>query len=292
LSECQDAWRYKTQYYERAHFGGLCRFSLFLPPLQSFVAIYYIRVRFGRGATALTLIQCFGASHPLPARSTTMEIKEQVPLAPYTTFQIGGPAAHFASVASQEELEEAIIFAKAKSLPKLILGGGSNVLISDLGFEGLVIQIHIKGIEVEEDTLIAGAGEEWDALVERAVTEGMWGIENLSNIPGTVGGAVVQNIGAYGAALSEVLKWAEVLDTQTGEVAHYTNEECQFEYRDSVFKHNPDLIVLRAALTLSREPKPNTSYKDLAARFKDSSLDLGAIRQAVIEIRKGKFRGA
>ncbi len=226
-----------------------------------------------------------------------MDIQENVSLGPLTTFQIGGQAQFLITVHSQEELEEAIIFAKAKSLPKLILGGGSNILVSDSGFEGVVIHIHLSGVELEEDTLIAGAGEQWDALVERAVTEGLWGIENLSAIPGTVGGAVVQNIGAYGAALSEVLRWAEVLDTQTGDVTRYTNEQCLFDYRNSIFKQNPDLVVLRAAFNLSREPKPNVSYKDLAALFSSpprlgeagSSLNLQAIREAVIGIRKGKF---
>src|SRR6185437_3970041 len=224
-----------------------------------------------------------------------MEILEKVPLGPLTTFKIGGPAAFFTTVTSLEELEEVIVFAKAKSLPKLILGGGSNILISDAGFEGLVIQIRIQGIEIEEEVLVASAGENWDAVVLRACEENLWGIENLSNIPGTVGGAVVQNIGAYGAALSESLKWAEVLDTQTGEVVRYINSECKFEYRDSVFKHNTDLVVLRAALQLSREPKPNTSYKDLAALFSPASpslggsIDVGAVRSALIGIRKGKF---
>jgi len=218
-----------------------------------------------------------------------MEIKENIPLAPLTTFKIGGPASYFVRVSSQEELEEAIVFAKAKSLPKLILGGGSNVLLPDKGFEGLVIQLDMRGIEVEEETIIANAGESWDAIVVRAGEEKLWGIENLSSIPGTVGGAVVQNIGAYGAALSEVLKWAEVIDTQTGEVRQYTNAECAFDYRDSIFKLTPELVVLRAALKLSKAPKPNVSYKDLAARFGDSSPSLEAIRTAVIEIRKGKF---
>src|SRR6185312_16203232 len=205
-----------------------------------------------------------------------MEILEKVPLGPLTTFKIGGPAAFFTTVTSLEELEEVIVFAKAKSLPKLILGGGSNILISDAGFEGLVIQIRIQGIEIEEEVLVASAGENWEAVVLRACEENLWGIENLSNIPGTVGGAVVQNIGAYGAALSESLKWAEVLDTQTGEVVRYINSECKFEYRDSVFKHN-------------------TSYKDLAALFSPASpslggsIDVGAVRSALIGIRKGKF---
>ena len=109
-----------------------------------------------------------------------MNIQENVSLAPYTTFSIGGPARFFVSVTTLEELEEAVIFAKAKGLPKLVLGGGSNILVSDSGFEGVVIHIQIKGVEVEEDVLIAGAGEEWGALVERGCTEGLWGRKRLS----------------------------------------------------------------------------------------------------------------
>ncbi len=222
-----------------------------------------------------------------------LDIKEQVPLAPLTTFQIGGPAAYFVPARSNIEVFTAFEFAKEKDLKVFILGGGSNVLINDKGFEGLVIKVELKGLEIVEDEadtkiLIAGAGESWEKVVERACTEELWGIENLSGIPGTVGGAVVQNIGAYGAALSEVLKWAEVLDTLTGEVIRYTNEECRFDYRDSVFKKNSDLVVLRAAFKLSLTPKPNISYKDLAALF-STTASLTAIREAVIRIRKGKF---
>jgi UDP-N-acetylmuramate dehydrogenase len=218
-----------------------------------------------------------------------MNIEQMVPLAPLTTFNIGGPALYFTNVETPEELEEAVTFAKAKGLPKLILGGGSNLLVNDKGFEGLVIQLTSQGIEIEEEVIVAQAGESWDKLVQTAVKHELWGVENLSAIPGSVGGAVVQNIGAYGAALSDVLLWAEVLDTDSGEVRKYTNLECKFDYRDSIFKHNPNLVVIRTACKLSRTPKPNTSYKDLAARFSESSVDIAAIRQAVIEIRKGKF---
>lgn len=225
-----------------------------------------------------------------------MQIKENVPLAPYTTFGIGGPARFFATAESVEELKEALEFAKQKQLPVCLLGGGSNMLVSDKGWSGLVLKIELKGVEIAEDPsnttkkiLIAAAGESWDSTVERAVAESLWGLENLSGIPGTVGGAVVQNIGAYGAALSEVLVWAEVLDTRDGTTKTLTNAECLFDYRDSAFKHLPHFVVIRAAFNLSTTPKANVSYKDLAARFNDSSLDIAAIRAAVLEIRKGKF---
>jgi len=225
-----------------------------------------------------------------------MHIEENVPLAPLTTFAIGGPARHFAQVQDIQEMREAFAFAKAHELPVFVLGGGSNLLVSDKGYDGLVIKIKLMGVEIQQDETnavsvicIACAGEGWDALVERACREKYWGIENLSGIPGTVGGAVVQNIGAYGAALSEVLLWAEVFDTRDNKIKMFSAAECGFDYRDSVFKHTPELVVLRAAFKLSTAPKPNISYKDLAKLFSDSSLEIGAIREAVLAIRKGKF---
>lgn len=224
-----------------------------------------------------------------------MEILENVPLAPCTTFVIGGPARYLALAQDDKEVCEAFAFAKAHSLPVFILGGGSNLLVDDTGYAGLVIKIELKGIDIEEgaepDTKVvsAAAGEGWDELVERACAEGWWGLENLSGIPGTVGGAVVQNIGAYGAALSETVAWVEALDTATGAVKRLSNAECAFGYRDSIFKHNPQLVVLRAAFALSTKPRPNTTYKDLAKLFTDPAVDIQAVRTAVLAIRKGKF---
>jgi UDP-N-acetylmuramate dehydrogenase len=226
-----------------------------------------------------------------------MVIEENVPLASLTTFGIGGDARFLVTVNGVEELQEALEFAKKKELQVLLLGGGSNMLIPDAGWAGLVIKIEIKGVELAKNILIAGAGESWDGLVERAVAQNVWGIENLSGIPGTVGGAVVQNIGAYGAALSQTLQWVEVYDTKADtesdtakKIIKMSNAECAFGYRDSFFKHTAGrYVVLRAAFVLSSTPQPDVSYKDLAARFAGSSPSLVAIRAAVLEIRKDKF---
>jgi UDP-N-acetylmuramate dehydrogenase len=218
-----------------------------------------------------------------------MDIQENVLLAPLTTFQIGGPARYLVVAQTVEDIKAALKLAKEKTLPIFILGGGSNLLVSDEGFPGVVIKIELHGVEVEGSTVIAAAGEGWDALVARACNEKLWGLENLSGIPGTVGGAVVQNIGAYGAALSETLLWVEVLDTESGEVKKLFNLECAFDYRDSIFKHESQYVVLRAAFELSVAPIPNVSYKDLSVLFADSSLDIQAICDAVVLIRKGKF---
>ena len=219
-----------------------------------------------------------------------MQIEENILLAPYTTFKIGGPARFFACVKSVGELVQALTFAKEKKLKVFILGGGSNVLIDDGGFDGLVVKVEIAGVEEKDTTLVAGAGESWDALVERAVQKKLWGIENLSGIPGTVGGAVVQNIGAYGAALSQTLIWVEVYDTTAGKVTRLAASECQAGYRDSVFKREPGhYVVLRVSLALSAKKAPHIAYKDLAARFAGQTPTLPEIRSAVLAIRKDKF---
>jgi UDP-N-acetylmuramate dehydrogenase len=153
-----------------------------------------------------------------------MTIEENIQLGPFTTFGIGGRARYFARVQSMVDLYDALDFAAhmstkvGKEVKTFVLGGGSNILVNDSGFDGLVIKIELKGIDLlrEEEgvLLVAAAGESWEGVVMRAVSENIWGIENLAGIPGTVGGAVVQNIGAYGAALSQTLEWVEVYDTE------------------------------------------------------------------------------
>lgn len=175
-----------------------------------------------------------------------------------------------------------------------MLGGGSNVLIADEGWAGIAVKIELRGItfaETAHDTvqLVAAAGESWDAVVEHAVTEQVWGIENLSGIPGTCGGAVVQNIGAYGAAISEAIEWVEVFDLESGDIRVFSAADCLFDYRDSIFKRQSNLIVTRVALNLLKDGVPNTSYRDLRAKFEGTVPPVGEIRDAVIAIRKGKF---
>jgi UDP-N-acetylmuramate dehydrogenase len=221
-----------------------------------------------------------------------MQVEENIPLAPMTSFGIGGRARYFAHAKTTEDLEEARRFAAEHHVPLLMLGGGSNVLIADEGFRGLVVKMELTGISIEVSEtplLAAAAGESWDEVVARAVSERLWGIENLSGIPGTFGGAVVQNIGAYGAAISEVTRWVEVWDSDSGEIRRLEPHECAFEYRDSVFKHTGNLIVTRAALKLARNGTPNITYRDLAQYFQDKTPTLAEIREAVIAIRKGKF---
>ncbi len=220
-----------------------------------------------------------------------MEIQEHIPLAPFTTFQIGGPARFFARAAAVEELREAFAFAREKKLRTLMLGGGSNLLVSDEGFDGLVIKVELRGIEFSGTDVIAGAGELWDDLVAQCVEKGLWGIENLSGIPGTVGAAPVQNIGAYGAELKDTLSWVEVLEAKSGTVERLSNGACGFGYRTSRFKREPGTyVIVRAGFALSPHPRPNLSYADLTRAFEGNEApSLGEIRAAVLAIRGGKF---
>ena len=221
------------------------------------------------------------------ATIVAMQIEEMVLLAPLTTFCIGGPAKYFIRIRNVEELTQSLDFARDKNLATLIFGGGSNVLVRDAGFDGLVIKIEIAGIEQEGEMLIAGAGESWDGLVARAVNDGLWGIENLSGIPGTVGAAPVQNIGAYGSEIKNTLAWVEAFDTQSGQVVRLQNTDCGFGYRTSRFKKEPGrFVVLRAVFKLNKNGAPNTSYKDLADSARSN---LAEIRAKVLAVRAGKF---
>jgi len=233
-----------------------------------------------------------------------MKICESVSLKGLTTLKIGGVAHYFCRVRNEHELQTTLQFSKKKEVPLIILGGGSNVLLSDGSISALVAKIDIKGIEWRESKhfvhVLVGAGESWDTLVEKAVKKGLWGIENLSGIPGTVGAAPIQNIGAYGAEIKNTLKWVKVLDTKTGKSRRLSNKKCEFGYRDSIFKHpkGKALIITHVALRLKKSGTPNLVYKDLKERFK--IYDLGfknkkreltpaVIRKAVIGIRSKKF---
>lgn len=226
-----------------------------------------------------------------------MDISENVSLSEHTTLRLGGPARFFVSVTSIEELREALTFAKEKKLPLYVLGGGSNTLFADEGWNGLVVRISILGRVYEEDSkgdarAIVCAGEVWDQLVEETVAQGLWGLENLSRIPGTVGAAPVQNIGAYGVEVKDVIDWVEVLDIHTGDLHILSADECAFGYRDSVFKHRGgrDYIVTRVAFRLSTHPNPRLEYKDLREYFGSrTDVSVKEVRDAVNAIREKKF---
>lgn len=225
-----------------------------------------------------------------------MEIKVQFPLRELTTLKVGGNARYFCLADSLDDLKEAFAFAKKQNVPILILGGGSNLLIGDEGFAGLVIKINFLGLDFCEvgdlAEVIAGAGENWDAFVATTIEHHLSGLENLSGIPGTVGGTPVQNVGAYGVEVKDSINWVEAVNVETGEVKRFSNQECHFGYRNSFFKTpaGKKFVIVRVSYLLSRKFEPNISYTDLAAYFAaQKPLDAAEVRVAVIKIRAGKF---
>lgn len=217
-------------------------------------------------------------------------------LAPYTTFKIGGPAAYFCVVNDQFDALEAYEFAGEHKLKTFVLGGGSNILVSDKGFNGLVIKVINKGIEVTSQdknqvTLKAASGEVWDEAVKFAAKNNWWGIENLSHIPGSTGAIAVQNVGAYGQEASNVIESVTVFDKQTHAINSLSAAECGFEYRRSIFNTGKKgkYIIFDITFKLEKQGKPNLSYRDLAAKFEGKAPSIQEIRQAVIEIRDKKF---
>ncbi|MBI4121466.1 MAG: UDP-N-acetylmuramate dehydrogenase [Candidatus Ryanbacteria bacterium] len=180
-----------------------------------------------------------------------VEIKEHVELKPYTYFKIGGPALFFAEVKTAGELAKAIAFAKDKKLPFFVAGAGSNVLLADKGFNGLFIRILLRDIKREKDSLFAGAGLPMAVLVARALQEGLSGVEWAIGVPGTVGGSIRGNAGCFGAEVKDVLSSVKILNTESGLIEKHDNAFCAFGYRDSIFKKNPQLIVLEGEFALT-----------------------------------------
>lgn len=177
-------------------------------------------------------------------------LQENVPLAPYTTFNIGGPARYFVTVATIEELEEAIATAHTNGWPIFVLAGGSNLIISTQGFNGLVIKIAIGDHQSSGNELSAGAATPMSTLVDASITRGLGGIEWAGGLPGTFGGAIRGNAGAFGGEIKDSIESVTTINSQTGEQKTWTNVECQFGYRDSIFKRNPQEIIVSASLTL------------------------------------------
>jgi len=221
-----------------------------------------------------------------------LDIRENIPLAPFTTFQIGGPARYFATAQTEEDIAQAVAWARDRTLPLFILGGGSNLLVQDAGFHGLVLHIAIKGIDQPTAAhLEAGAGEEWDALVNRAITLNLAGIECLAGIPGSVGGTPVQNVGAYGQEVSETIESVRVFDLQTNQWQDLTNADCNFRYRESLFNtdHPNRYIVARVRFHLRPNAAPTLRYAELQRRFADSPTPtLAEVAATVREIRRSK----
>ena len=225
----------------------------------------------------------------------TDEKQTAVLLAPFTTFHIGGPARVLIEAHTDTEVEGAIAYAREHNLPLFPLGAGSNILVPDTGVEGVVLKITSDDIAFQikenETFLIAGAGVLWEKIINAASERNLFGIENLAGIPGTMGGASVQNIGAYGAEFADVFEYADVIDSTTGVHKRVTRTEASFAYRTSFFKKHRELVVLRVALHLSKQGIPNITYPDLA-RASENGTPLktpSEIARAIRAIRSEKF---
>ena len=232
-----------------------------------------------------------------------MTIQEKVPLAPLTTLQVGGEARYFAELKREDELQEAVRFAKSRELPLFVLGGGSNLVIADSGWPGLVLKIAIGGITTPNANDAAGnavlfgvgAGVNWDDFVAQAVAQNCAGVECLSGIPGSVGGTPVQNVGAYGQEVSDTIESVRALDLKHDRIVVLPKPACGFRYRTSIFNTTDRgrYIILRVNYRLKRGGAPSLKYADLQNHFAallavKKVPSLAETRDAVREIRRSK----
>src|SRR5438552_15650681 len=215
-------------------------------------------------------------------------------LADYTTVRLGGPARGFVRAGTEDELIDAVRAADAAGEPVLILGGGSNLIVSDEGFDGTVVQVATRG--VSRDTgpggLTVAAGEDWDAVVARTVAEGLAGLECLSGIPGSAGATPIQNVGAYGQEVAETIVAVRGYDRKRGEPVTFAPDECGFAYRTSVFKYNDRFVVLSVDFSLAVSPlSAPIRYAELARTLgvdAGERVPLEDARAAVLKLRAGK----
>lgn len=230
-----------------------------------------------------------------------LKIQENILLKNFTTFQIGGKAQYFLVIKGEDDLREAFSFIKTRKLPLLVLGGGSNLLISDHGFSGLVIKNEIKGTkfidlpkaigQIKDKVILEiGAGEVLDEVITLSVIRKLFGLENLSGIPGTVGGAVVQNAGAYGAEIKDHLLSVSGFNSTNGKKFVFENSDCQFGYRTSFFKKNKKFIITSVILELNKQAIYNIDYASLKERLiAEKEITSEKIRNAVLQIRSDKL---
>jgi UDP-N-acetylmuramate dehydrogenase len=228
--------------------------------------------------------------------TSSMLLQENISLAPLTTFRIGGPARFFVEAKTVGDVEEALRFAQSRNLPVFVLGGGSNLLVADSGWPGLVLKIATEGIERrpghdEQGRVLfdVGAGESWDRFVSHAVVAQCAGVECLSGIPGSVGGTPVQNVGAYGQEVSDTIESVEVFDRRDSQIRELCNEACGFSYRSSIFNtsERERLIILRVTYALMPGGEPHLEYADLQRHFagRETRPNLAETREAVRHIR-------
>ena len=215
-------------------------------------------------------------------------------LADHTTLRLGGPARRFVRAGTEKDLIEAVRAADSGGEPVLILGGGSNLVVADEGFDGTVIQVATTGVRHDAGLVTAAAGEDWDAVVARTIAAGLAGLECLSGIPGRVGATPIQNVGAYGQEVADTITAVRTYDRVTGQTSIIPNERCGFGYRTSVFKRDDAgrHVVLSVTFRLAVQPvSMPVRYAELAGALGVAPGDRAAsarVRSAVIELRRGK----
>ena len=212
-----------------------------------------------------------------------MNVEHDVPLAPLTTLGLGGAAKRFVRVTSVVDLIDALAESRV-----LILGGGSNLVVSDAGFDGLVVQIGIRGIAVDCDTITVAAGESWDDFVAQMVAARRVGVECLSGIPGLVGATPMQNVGAYGQEVSDTIQSVRVYDRDKRELVTMTPTECAFGYRTSVFRGSARWVVVDVTFRLPRGEDSQVRYAELQKALGGERAPLARVRETVIALRRGK----
>ena len=225
-----------------------------------------------------------------------MQIQENVPLAPRTTLNVGGPARFLVEAGTVSEIAEALRFSQENRLPLFVLGGGSNLVVSDAGWPGLVLKVAVTGIEERNEDakqlFEVGAGEGWDDFVARAVSRGCSGVECLSGIPGSVGGTPVQNVGAYGQEVAETISSVLAYDLRQHRLQELCGEACAFSYRTSIFNSSEQgrYIILRVTYALTPGGVAKVQYADLKRYFAGWSVapTLAETRDAVRQIRASK----
>jgi UDP-N-acetylmuramate dehydrogenase len=237
-----------------------------------------------------------------------LNVREGVALAPFTTLGVGGAARYFVVATTEDEVVAAVAWARERGVKLFVLGGGSNLLVRDEGFDGLVAQMAIRGIEdCGEGCLSAGAGESWDGFVENAVQRGLAGVECLAGIPGSVGGTPVQNVGAYGQEVAETIEMVRAFDLSVGAFVELDREACRFRYRESLFNTDEPgrYVVTRVWFRLRVGGEPTLKYAELRKRFETGTQaqvsearpgapgavvgpTLAEVASAVREIRRGK----
>lgn len=228
-----------------------------------------------------------------------MDVHTNIPLKNYTTMRLGGNARFMTDVHSAEDIHSLVERAVSQNLPIFVLGGGSNTIVRDEGFDGLVLRNRIMGYEVVEDTpsmatIRVGAGEVWDNVVKRTVEANLSGIEALSAIPGTAGAAPVQNIGAYGQEIADVLTAVEAYDITAGQTVTLTPEDCQFSYRSSIFRESAagQYIITHITIRLGKASPSPPFYKSIETYFAEHDITFFTpqiVRDAVMKIRFDKL---